>query len=69
GHVPPLQLLGERPEMTIQVHRGAGRTRHDPDDPEVLAYLHRVQGALVGGASLDPRSFAQIVQAALPNDV
>ena len=35
---------------------------------EILA-LSEVDGALVGGASLDPRSFAQIVQAAADEGV
>ncbi|HEY1583822.1 MAG TPA: triose-phosphate isomerase [Chthoniobacterales bacterium] len=39
-----------------------------PDNARALLSQPDIDGALVGGASLDPRSFAQIVQAALPND-
>jgi triosephosphate isomerase (TIM) len=35
-----------------------------PDNAEALMSQPDIDGALVGGASLDPRSFAQIVQAA-----
>jgi triosephosphate isomerase len=35
-----------------------------PDNAETLMSQPDIDGALVGGASLDPRSFAQIVQAA-----
>jgi triosephosphate isomerase len=39
-----------------------------PDNARELMSQPDIDGALVGGASLDPRSFAQIVQAALPNE-
>jgi triosephosphate isomerase len=35
-----------------------------PDNARELMSLEDIDGALVGGASLDPRSFAQIVKAA-----
>ena len=35
-----------------------------PDNAAELLALPDVDGALVGGASLDPKSFAQIVEAA-----
>jgi triosephosphate isomerase len=35
-----------------------------PDNARELMSQPDIDGALVGGASLDPRSFAQIVQAA-----
>jgi triosephosphate isomerase len=37
-----------------------------PDNAAELLALPDVDGALVGGASLDPRAFAEIVAAALP---
>jgi triosephosphate isomerase len=39
-----------------------------PDNARDLLSQPDIDGALVGGASLDPRSFAQIVQAGVPND-
>jgi len=39
-----------------------------PDNARELLAQPDIDGALVGGASLDPRSFAQIVQAGVPND-
>ncbi|HEX3817919.1 MAG TPA: triose-phosphate isomerase, partial [Chthoniobacterales bacterium] len=39
-----------------------------PDNAHELLSQPDIDGALVGGASLDPRSFAQIVQAGAPND-
>ncbi len=39
-----------------------------PDNASTLMSQRDIDGALVGGASLDPRSFAQIVQAGLPNE-
>ena len=39
-----------------------------PDNARELMSQPDIDGALVGGASLDPRSFAQIVQAGVPND-
>ena len=39
-----------------------------PDNARTLMSQPDIDGALVGGASLDPRSFAQIVQASLPNE-
>ncbi|HEY5036765.1 MAG TPA: triose-phosphate isomerase [Chthoniobacterales bacterium] len=39
-----------------------------PDNARELLSQPDIDGALVGGASLDPRSFAQIVQAGAPND-
>ena len=39
-----------------------------PDNARTLMSQPDIDGALVGGASLDPRSFAQIVQAGLPNE-
>jgi triosephosphate isomerase (TIM) len=33
-----------------------------PDNANALCALHDIDGALVGGASLDPKSFAEIVQ-------
>ena len=39
-----------------------------PDNARQLLEQPDIDGALVGGASLDPRSFAQIVQAGVPND-
>ncbi len=39
-----------------------------PDNARTLMSQRDIDGALVGGASLDPRSFAQIVQAGVPND-
>ena len=37
-----------------------------PDNAKELLHQADIDGALVGGASLDPRSFAKIVKAALP---
>jgi triosephosphate isomerase len=37
-----------------------------PDNARALLSQPDIDGALVGGASLDPRSFAQIVQAGVP---
>jgi triosephosphate isomerase len=39
-----------------------------PDNARDLLSQPDIDGALVGGASLDPRSFAQIVRAGAPND-
>jgi triosephosphate isomerase len=39
-----------------------------PDNARELMSQPDIDGALVGGASLDPRSFAQIVQGELPNE-
>jgi triosephosphate isomerase len=39
-----------------------------PDNARELLSQADIDGALVGGASLEPRSFAQIVQAGVPND-
>ena len=39
-----------------------------PDNARQLLSQPDIDGALVGGASLDPRSFAQIVQAGVPDD-
>ena len=39
-----------------------------PDNARELMSQPDIDGALVGGASLDPRSFAQIVHAALPEE-
>jgi triosephosphate isomerase len=39
-----------------------------PDNAQELLSQPDIDGALVGGASLDPRSFAQIVAAASPNE-
>src|SRR5450432_3324936 len=39
-----------------------------PDNARELLSQPDIDGALVGGASLDPRSFAQIAQAGLPNE-
>jgi triosephosphate isomerase (TIM) len=39
-----------------------------PDNARELLSQPDIDGALVGGASLDPRSFAQIVRAGVPND-
>ncbi|MGZ4984110.1 MAG: triose-phosphate isomerase [Chthoniobacterales bacterium] len=39
-----------------------------PDNARELMSQPDIDGALVGGASLDPRSFAQIVKAAAPNE-
>jgi triosephosphate isomerase len=39
-----------------------------PDNARTLLSQPDIDGALVGGASLDPRSFAQIVRAGVPND-
>jgi triosephosphate isomerase len=39
-----------------------------PDNARDLLSQPDIDGALVGGASLDPRSFAQIVRAGVPND-
>jgi triosephosphate isomerase len=40
-----------------------------PDNARELLSQPDIDGALVGGASLDARSFAQIVHAGVPNDV
>ena len=40
-----------------------------PDNARELLSQPDIDGALVGGASLDPRSFAQIVKAGAPNDL
>jgi triosephosphate isomerase (TIM) len=40
-----------------------------PDNARSLMSQPDIDGALVGGASLDVRSFAQIVQAALPGEI
>lgn len=39
-----------------------------PDNARELLSQPDIDGALVGGASLDPRTFAQIVQAGVPNE-
>ena len=39
-----------------------------PDNARELMTQPDIDGALVGGASLDPRSFAQIIQAGVPQD-
>ena len=39
-----------------------------PDNARTLMSQPDIDGALVGGASLDPRSFAQIVQAGAPDE-
>nr|MBA3609649.1 triose-phosphate isomerase [Chthoniobacterales bacterium] len=39
-----------------------------PDNARQLLDQPDIDGALVGGASLDPRSFAQIVQAGVSNE-
>ncbi len=39
-----------------------------PDNARTLLSQPDIDGALVGGASLDPRSFVQIVQAGVPNE-
>ena len=39
-----------------------------PDNARTLLSQPDIDGALVGGASLDPRSFAQIVQAGMPEE-
>ncbi len=39
-----------------------------PDNARELLSQPDIDGALVGGASLDPRSFAQIIQAGVPQD-
>jgi triosephosphate isomerase (TIM) len=39
-----------------------------PDNARELLSQPDIDGALVGGASLDPRTFAQIVRAGVPND-
>ena len=39
-----------------------------PDNAQELLSQPDIDGALVGGASLDPRSFAQIVEAGVPKD-
>jgi triosephosphate isomerase (TIM) len=39
-----------------------------PDNAQTLLSQPDIDGALVGGASLDPRSFAQIVQAGIPEE-
>jgi triosephosphate isomerase len=39
-----------------------------PDNARELLSQADIDGALVGGASLEPRSFAQIVQAGVPNE-
>ncbi len=39
-----------------------------PDNARDLLFQPDIDGALVGGASLDPRSFAQIVQAGVAHD-
>jgi triosephosphate isomerase (TIM) len=39
-----------------------------PDNARSLLSQPDIDGALVGGASLDPRSFAQIVHAGVPNE-
>jgi len=39
-----------------------------PDNAQTLLSQPDIDGALVGGASLDPRSFAQIVQAGVPEE-
>jgi triosephosphate isomerase len=40
-----------------------------PDNARELLSQPDIDGALVGGASLDPRSFAQIIQSGVPSDV
>jgi triosephosphate isomerase len=39
-----------------------------PDNARELLSQPDIDGALVGGASLDPRSFAQIVRAGVPDE-
>ena len=39
-----------------------------PDNARELLWQPAIDGALVGGASLDPRSFAQIVKAGVPEE-
>jgi triosephosphate isomerase len=57
-------LVGDRSEEAAQAVRVLYGGSVKPDNaPEILAQRD-VDGALVGGASLDPASFAQIVAAA-----
>ena len=57
-------LIGDRsPEQAERVRVLYGGSVNEGNAPELLA-LPDVDGALVGGASLDPRSFAAIVSAA-----
>jgi triosephosphate isomerase len=59
------QLSDEATAGKIRIQYG-GSVK--PDNARELMSQDDIDGALVGGASLDPRSFAQIVQAALPNE-
>jgi triosephosphate isomerase len=59
-------LVGDRSEDAAQAVRVLYGGSVKPDNaPEILAQTD-VDGALVGGASLDPAAFAEIVAAAAP---
>ncbi len=63
------QTLGEMSdEATAEKIRIQYGGSVKPDNARQLLEQPDIDGALVGGASLDPRSFAQIVQAGAPND-
>ena len=61
------QILGEiSDEATAEKIRIQYGGSVKPDNARTLLSQPDIDGALVGGASLDPRSFAQIVQAGVP---
>lgn len=67
AHAFVRQTLGEVSDKTtaqkVRIQYG-GSVK--PDNARELLSQPDIDGALVGGASLDPRSFAQIVQAGVP---
>ncbi len=69
AHAFVRKTLGEMSDETtaekIRIQYG-GSVK--PDNARQLLSQPDIDGALVGGASLDPRSFAQIVKAGLPNE-
>ncbi len=61
-------LVGDRDAQAADAVRILYGGSVKPENAAELLGLADVDGALVGGASLDPRSFAQIVQAGAPNE-
>ena len=59
------EMAGEATADKMRIQYG-GSVK--PDNARTLLSQPDIDGALVGGASLDPRSFAQIMQAAEPDD-
>ena len=59
------KAIGEGPATRLRILYG-GSVK--PENASTLLSEQEIDGALVGGASLDPRSFAQIVKAARDED-